>query len=299
MKNLTIALTTARNEPNVHWFLDSLLRYLPNDCEIDILVIDSRQEGISVMGTIESHPNVRYRSSGVKPTIWQGKYQITREPWWAKGAYLNSSICLCETPWIAWCDDRAVVTPGWIGAIEDAMSGGYAVCGNYEKRAGMKVVNGEIIDEGRLLGKDTRTQHEHPYRVTDWYGGSGALPLEWCLAVNGASEDYCDSLGSEDSCFGITLRNSGYPIMYDSRMLIVEDRTPNEIDGALRRSDWGSSPLDASHAIIEVMRDKTTSQNSYDIRALRDRILAGEPWPPPTASHVHWFSGEDIATKFV
>jgi hypothetical protein len=121
------------------------------------------------------------------------------------------------------------------------------------------------------------------------------LPLEWCLAVNGFSEDLCDGLGSEDSMFGCTLHNAGFPIRYDPRMMIIEDRTPGEIDGALKRADKGVSPLDKSHAIVRALSTAKTSGNSFDIRNLRDRVLSGEPFPPPSASHFDWFDGQPIS----
>lgn len=229
-----------------------------------------------------------------KPTIWQGDYRITAEDWWAKSNALNTAICLCRQEWLCVCDDRSLLMPNYFNSVVAAMRSNVAVCGNYEKRMNMKVVDGVISDPGITLGSDNRTQHSQPYHVRDWYGGSGALPLEWCLAVNGFSEDLCDGLGSEDSMFGVTLRNSGYPIMYDPRMLIIEDRTPGEIDGALKRADKGVSPNDKSHKIVEIMRDKTTSQNSFDIRHLRNRVLAGEPFPPPSASYTDWFDGQPI-----
>ena len=229
-----------------------------------------------------------------KPTIWQGKHRITSENWWAKSNALNTGICLCQTDFIAFCDDRCVLGPLWLSAVYDSMNGNYAVCGRYEKHYDMKVEHGIITDPGFTAGIDTRREHGHAVPFNDWYGGSCALPLEWCLKVGGYSEDLCDSLGAEDSMFGTVLKNNGYPIRYDSRMLIIEDRTPTDIDGALRRADKGVSPNDKSHKIVEILRDKTDSQNSFDIRNIRDRILNGETFPPPSASHYDWFDGAKI-----
>src|SRR5439155_5985002 len=138
---------------------------------------------------------------------------------------------------LGFIDDRCILTPQWMTCLKDAMAGRYAVCGSYEKRSGMKVENGEIIEEGELLGEDIRPKFGEPVPTSDWYGGSCALPLEWCLQVNGFPEDMCDGLGSEDSMFGRTLLHSGLPMKYDSRMRIIEERTPSQIDGALKRAD--------------------------------------------------------------
>src|SRR5206468_12812079 len=113
-----------------------------------------------------------------------------------------------------------------------------------------------------------------PVPTSDWYGGSCALPLEWCLQVNGFPEDMCDGLGSEDSMFGRTLLHSGLPMKYDSRMRIIEDRTPSQIGGALKRADKNPhlGQKAKSWDIVRAFRGKTTSQNSFDIRDMRARI---------------------------
>ncbi len=208
---------------------------------------------------------------------------------------MNTAIILCETDWIAFVDDRCVLAPEWLQCVKDAMEGNYAVVGSYEKRANMKVENGVITDIGEDLGQDTRTQHGKPVPTRDWYGGSCALPLEWCLQVNGFSEDICDSLGLEDAMFGVTLCNNGLPIKFDSRMRIIEDRTQGEIEGALKRSDKGVSPADKSHAIVTQFMRATNSMNSFDIRYIREQVMAGRGFPMPTASHQDWYDGQNIS----
>lgn len=299
MNSLTVAFVTARKEPNLYWFLDSLANQV-GDMGAEVIVIDSyfddRPENTHPETNMiwMSYRGLSIRKIRPKPTIWAGKHRITLENWWSKSNSLNSSICLCRTEWIAFVDDRSVLCTGWLDCIEEAMRGQYAVVGTYEKHANMRIENGEIIDPGETLGVDHRPQYDHPVPTHDWYGGHCALPLEWCLRVNGFSEDVCDSLGLEDAMFGVTLRNFGFPMCYDARMKIIEDRTPGEIDGALKRADKGVSPNDKSHKIVEIFRDKIDSQNSFDIRNLRDRMLSGEPFPPPSASHIDWYDGAEI-----
>ncbi len=306
MKSLTIAYITSRKEPHVEWFLDSLVPQLTE--RVTVIIVDGCKtsttglDGAMMTETrsfVSPNPNIEIKHVEPKPTIWQGVHRITPEDWWAKSNALNTAIALCQTEWIAFMDDRSVLLPGWLDVIKQAMDGPYAVCGAYQKRVNMEVVNGVITNQGTLIGSDSRRDLPHPQLSKDWYGGHGALPLEWCLAVNGFSEDYCDSLGLEDAMFGHTLYYSGFEQRYDSRMKIVEDRTQGQIDGALRRSDWGESPNDASHAIVAAFQGQRTSMNSYNLRSLRESVLAGNPFPPPTASHTHWYSGEDIATKFI
>lgn len=294
IKSLTIVYVTARKEPKIEWFFDSLDRETGKDySNTKIIVVDT-------FSCARPIANENCLITCPKPTIWQGEYKITRDEWWAKCNALNTGIALCDTEWIAFVDDRSVLAHGWLQCIQDAMMNEYAVCGSYEKRSNMKVTNGEITDAGELLGQDIRTQRGFPHRTADWYGGSGALPLEWCLLVNGFPETYCDGLGFEDIQFGILLRNNLLPIYYDSRMRLIEDRTPGEsYEGALKRASKPSpDPNDKYQAkdyrILSIMGDSKTSGNSYDIRELRERVLRGEPFPPPTASKYDWFDGTYI-----
>lgn len=292
IKSLTIVYVTARHEPKLAWFLSSLNRETGNDySNTKIIVVDSF--------AIEPKQFASYLLTPPKPTIWQGKHRITKEDWWAKCNALNTGIALCDTEWIAFVDDRCVLSHGWLQCIQDSMIHNYAVCGSYEKRSNMKVENGEIIDGGELLGQDIRTQRGFPHRTADWYGGSGALPLEWCLRVNGFPEDVTDGLGFEDIAFGILLRNNHLDLYYDSRMRIIEDRTPTEIGGALKRASKPSPNDDKFQAkdyrILSIMHGSTTSGNSYNLTELREKVLRGEPFPPPTASHYDWFDGQPIS----
>lgn len=297
MKDLTIAYITSRKDPKIEWFLDSLEKQVGQE-RVNLIVVQGPTENKAEHFKDSGHgcfADVIFSSP--KPTVWQGPSRLTKEDWWAKSNALNTAICLCRTEWIAFVDDRSVLMPGWLDRVKDAMDGDYAVCGSYEKHLNLKVENGVIVDEGTVDSKDHRAQLNHPQPTRDWYGGHGALPLEWCLAVNGFSEDLCDGLGSEDSMFGVTLHNNRMPIRYDARMKIIEDRTQGEIDGALKRSDYGVSPNDKSHAIVNKFWGAKTSMNSYDIRELRDSVLSGNPFPPPTASDRDWFTGELLSEK--
>lgn len=291
--NLTVAYITSRREPKIEWFADSLYQQLEDF--VDVIVVNIFD---TKFAPEDSHKWV-WRWEPPKPTIWQGKCRITRENWWAKSNAMNTAIILCKTDWIAFVDDRSVLVPVWLRCVKDAMAVNYAVCGRYEKRANMKVEKGEIIDPGVLLGVDDRPDLGYPTPTRDWYGGSCALPLEWCLEVNGFSEDMCDGLGSEDSMFGVTLRNSGFPMKYDSRMKIIEDRTPGELEGALKRADKNPhlGRQAKSWAIVRAFHGKITSGNSFDIRQHRARVLNGEDLQSimPSASHYDWYDGQPLS----
>jgi hypothetical protein len=303
IKSLTIVYCTARKQPHVEWFFDSLNRETGGDySNTNIIVVNSfLDQRYEVAKRLHNGTIIDFQNVPPKPTIWQGEHRITKEDWWAKCNAMNTGICLCDTEYIAFVDDRSVLSHGWLHCIQDAMIGAYAVCGSYEKHANMKVENGEIVDEGEFLGADVRRKFGIAVRTTDWYGGSCALPLEWCLRVNGYPEDICDGLGFEDIAFGILLRNNHLDMRYDSRMRIIEDRTPGEsYQGALKRAskpspDPNNKWLAKDYRILEIMGASTASGNSFDIGKLREATLRGEPFPPPTASHRDWFDNELIS----
>ena len=280
--SLTIAYITSRREPEMNWFFDSL-RNQVSDEQPKVIVVDLYCDSREIPEATHVPP---------KPNVWQGEHRLTKEDWWAKSNAMNTAIILCETNFIAFVDDRCVLGPSWLIAVKRAMTNSYAVCGDYEKRANMKVENGVIIEPGELLGAG---RGEGFMRTKDWWGGSYALPLDWCLEVNGWPEDMCDGLGSEDSQFGMTLLNSGFPMWYDSELKIIEDRTPGQIEGGLKRADKNShlGQKAKSWDIVRCFRDKKTSQNSYDIRNLKDRVLINhEPFPLPSASDRDWYDGQ-------
>lgn len=301
---LTIVYTTARREPRTEWFFDSLARQVKPGEQIDTIVVDSfldQERGEEMCRLFDANENLRplnFWRTRPKPTVWQGERRLTREDWWAKSNANNCGIILCETPWIAFVDDRSVLGPGWLQAIREAQDKEYAVCGSYEKHSNLQVKDGVVTGSSELLGADTRSPGCYPF--DSFYGGSGALPLEWCLAVQGFSENICDGLGSEDSMFGVTLRNSGFPIRYDSSMRIIEDRTPGQLDGALKRADKNShlGQQAKSWTIVRAFKGQTTSQNSFDIRNLRDRVLLnGESLSdiPPSGSDRDWYDNQKIS----
>lgn len=323
MRPLTVIYTTARREPKVEWFFDSLSRQIAADSIINIILVDTYADDVERQNDICAKFNaafslerldelilseiregnllangcqIKLHHVAPKPTIWQGKHRITKTDWWAKASALNTGLILCETEWVSFADDRSVLSLNWLERINLAMEEPmYAVCGAYEKRANLEVENGEVIG-GEVLGIDTRTPGLYDFQ--SWYGGHGALPLEWCLMVNGFAE-LTDSLGSEDSMFGVTLRNNNLPIKYDSEMRIIEDRTPGKIDGALKRADKNPhlGQQAKSWEIVRRFKGQKTSMNEYDLRNLRDRVLLNNESLdslPPIGSRFDFYDGQYI-----
>lgn len=299
--NLTICMITAREEPRLDWLFASLLPQLHADEETPRLIIVSPHWDEAE--TFEL--NTRKGSWTIlppKPTIWQGAHRKTTEDWWAAASARNSGLCLADTEWIAWVDDRCVLSPQWLQSIRDAMEGGYAVFGAYEKRHGMKVENGEIIEAGTVTGVDHRIAHvagDGPAPCPgNWcYGCSVALPVEWALQVGGF-EQAMDGLSFEDVIFGLMIQNNGWPRCFDPRFKIIEDRTPEACGKTYRREDKGVSPQDKSHRSLELFGAALHTTNRHQLWQSRKAALAGEPFPVLLDSQTDWWDGEPIDENY-
>lgn len=302
MKNsLTIAYCSARDNPEVDWFIYSLIRHFKGDENVELLIIkgnNSINYGSGVFN--QNGGTLIFKEFSPKPTVWSGPSRITKEDWWSKANSLNTSMCLAKGEYFCTMDDRSVLQDGWIDAIRRQMESPfpYVLCGRYEKRHSMTVENGVIKNAGIITGIDNRFTYcqEHyepngmkpPYKApSGWtYGVTTCAPLEWWLNINGVSEE-CDGLGAEDYTCGCCFANNGYPIFYEPRMLVVEDRTVGMTGPIALRSDYGETPNDYSHWMLERVKDQKRALHPFDIRKLRDSIQRGEPWPKPWGPFVH------------
>jgi len=296
MSAFSIVFTTARHEPEFQWLYDSVRR--ESDCPI--IVIGLGLENYAGWHAATFHPP--------KPTVWQGPHRLTKDQWWAKSNAANTGICLCRTEWVMFCDDRGVLLPGWRAAVEDAMAGGYGVCGSYEKRHGMVVESGIIADPGTLDGSDPRSPQGRDHRAlvssaladapgSWWFGCVNALPLEWALQVNGY-EELMDSLSMEDCIFGLMLKNNGFPLKYDPRLKLIEDRTPGKCGPAMRRSSkerWPNDAEDKGHGALARFGVRKRTEHHWDLRAIRAAVLRGGPFPRHNGHPERdWFDGMKI-----
>lgn len=294
---LTLGIITARWDCKIDWMIDSLLPQVREDDEIEVILVDHfHGERTFDYGPWFSHVPVM-------PNVWQGNHRLTKQHWWAVSAGRCTALCLAKSDWIAVADDRCVFGPQWLDAVRDAQRGNYAVAGAYEKFHNMVVEGGQIksLDqpqsEGRFTGKDPReTGNMKPRKAPgQWFlGCTSALPLEWALNVNGWDLT-CDSLGLEDCIFGQMLELNKYPIMYDERMKLWEDRTPGQCDVATIRTDKGVSPRDRSHRLLEITKGKLRATHDIDLRDIRARLERGEPWPIPTTPTHDYYDGQPLS----
>lgn len=233
-----------------------------------------------------------------KPSVWYGPHRLTKQHWWGVASFRNTGLCLAKSEWFAVADDRSILGPHYLEAVREAMENNYAVAGAYEKVHDLVVENGLAMScieptdpNGRPTGKDPRRRGSTVARRipgNQFLGCTSALPLEWALNVNGWDQ-LGDSIGLEDILFGDMLERNSYPLVYDERMLLLEDRTPGKCDVELVRTDKGVSPNDRSHKVLHLARGRKMSVINFDIRAERERLARGEPWSiPTTPTHDFW-----------
>lgn len=300
MKSTTIAFVTAREFPCFDWFLESLERRVAENkavkwSALKVIVIDHHRR---IRGQVVTTPAAGTIHCAPKPTVWSGPDKVTKEEWWSVSNARNTALCLCETEWIAFLDDRSVLQPGWFQPILDAQKGDYIVAGTYEKRHSMTAYGGHIQHSGIITGEDGRAKYQASEGLPnpcpsggDWlFGCNFALPLEWALEVNGVCET-CDGNGGEDSIFGTILANSGKHIRFDNRMKIVEDRTPGKCGPVMIKEDWGVSPMDKSHWILKRLSKRKSALHKFDIRAVREQARKGFGFPKPWGPEVDEFTG--------
>lgn len=283
--SLTICIVTSRKNSGVDWLIDSISMEMP---EAKILIID-------------------FWAGDPKPCVWQGQHRLTKDHWWAVSNARNTALCQCKTDWVMFLDDRGVLLPGFSQAVKDAIAGNYIMCGAYQKRIGMTVENGVIRHGGTITGEDGRKEYLEKTKLPNpfpapgnwFYGCVNLLPLEWALSVNGWPEQ-CDGMGFEDVIMGMILENNGYPIRYDTRAMLVEDRTPDPSEIVFKRSAKERFPNDTedkAHTMLRLVKNMRRSENPFrDIRELRQSIQDGNPFPITNQPTHDWFDNQPLAS---
>lgn len=316
MTHLTIAYMTSRRNPQINWFFDSLHRETGgNYAGIKVVVVDfwADEPGIESRLNITRCRHAMPVHVPPKPSVWQGKHRLTKADYFAAANARNTALCLAPDGWIAFVDDVSVLMPGWLNAVREAIAGNYIVCGAYRKVNKLVVENGNVVSfEDHPGGHDGRWWKGDDNCAVDcsmypeWtYGCSLAAPVESLLNIGGYPE-LCDGAGFEDSPVGFMLANNHYApagLRYDRRMFTLESE---ELHGQLPRflredpckGDPNAKPRDdKSHALLRILKPRTSHPGFFGdegIRGLRQRILAGEPFPKVGIPEHEWFTGTPL-----
>lgn len=313
---ITIAYLTNRKQPHFDWWVWSLANQVKPDDKLEIIIVDFYAEVCDDW----TKADVRLRSSDicdlflaanlqvpwqhvpVKPNVWCGPHRLTKQNWFAASNFRNTAICLCETEWLAFCDDLSVLQPGWLEAVRRSERENYFALGCYRKVRNLKVEKGISVEyDSPASGSDSRLGHANGDQTScggDWlYGCSIAGPLEAYLRVGGFPE-ICDGLSFEDVCFGIALGNTNsVSFRYDRAMLTLESEEDHFKESPFIRSDFGLSPNDQSHAALGIAKQSKYYDNYYQggIRKLREYVLAGNPFPVVQVPQHNWFTGKHLS----
>ena len=319
---LNVSYLTSRKEPCWKWFLDSFHREVKGNYEnIQILVCDFWSQPIPHENWTEADVAKRrdeffkmchtdhVKLFPPKPTVWQGPHRLTKNDYFAASNARNSCICHAQDGTIAFVDDLSVLLPGWYDCILKSMHDGYIVCGAYKKVLALVVEKGEVVYyREHKAGLDTRyamglADRPVPLPGGAMYGCSLAMPMEAILDVGGFFEvaDTC-GMGGEDYLCGLLLEQRGWKIMYDIRMMTLESEERHHWQKPMKRvieKNEGDAQ-DSSWAVLNPvvggkMKQFENNFGEGGIAGLRQRVLAGEPFPIMRIPEHSFYSGKHLS----
>lgn len=303
--SLTIAHVSCRRDSKLEWFLDSLANQCGGE-SVNLIIVDfyadDPERRKEILLKLSRFPQFQFKITPPKPTVWQGKYRLTKENWFAAASMRNTAICLCETTHIAFCDDLAVLQGGWWNAAKEACELNDTItCGAYAKVRQLTVETGVAIAyEVNPHGEDDRLKRVYqdvsPCNGGWLFGCSFVAPME-CLLTVGAFPEFMDGLGAEDYTLGMVLQNAGFKLRYDRRMMTLESEELHYVETPMKRADKGVSPNDKSHAALHLAQQSKYFPNYYEggIRKLRQDILSGIPFPTSQTPDRDWYDGQLIS----
>lgn len=299
MTQLTIAYVTARREPRIEWFFGSLTAQGGNG--IPIVVVDYWHREPGRADYIASRcPGALHVPP--KPSVWQGPGRRTSVDYWALANAKNTAICYCRTNWLAYADDLSVLSPTWLSAVRRGMThSDRATAGAFIKAATMTVDRGIVQSWAPSTYLDCRAEagKHGPVKIrgNGLFGCSSLVPLEAWLTINGWDEDL-DSFGSEDCLAGLMIEKAGWAVWYDREMLTFEAQQEHSylFRGTNKIAPPNQDPATPYHQFYAGKRDRAPNYfGPGGIRAMRQRILAGEPFPPAAEPTIDWRDGRPIA----
>ncbi len=287
----------------IEWFFDSLRRETGGIYHgIEVVVVDFWRNEPMRQAEFYALARCPIKHVAPKPTVWQGSNRLTTKDYFAPANARNTALCHASGEWIAFVDDLSVLMPGWLSCVNEARLKNYIVLGAYKKVKNLSVSStGFAKHEPFAPGVDSRwwsgSDDSAIQAAGSWlYGCSFAAPVEALLTVNGSDEN-CDGLGGEDTALGIVLQNAGFTFRYDRRMVTLESEELHHVEKPFVRNDKGTSPNDKSHAHLEMAKTSKFAPNYFGeggIRALRSRILSGEPFPIVGIPEHDWFDGQPL-----
>lgn len=307
---LTFVYQTFRREPMIQWALDSFHRECQGDyTDIKIVVVDFLADELGRRDAFAKLAHCDITHIAPMPCVYQGPHRLTKDNYFAASNSKNTAVCHAPDGYIVFADDLSVLMPGWLRCVREAMKHGYVVCGTYKKVLSLVVENGSAVYYREYAaGIDSRTRlgsQDGPIPLSGGavYGCSVGMPVEAILDVNGFDTDCdCLGLGFEDYICGLMLEQRGWKIMFDARMQTLESEERHHWQNGMKRviEKKEGDGQDASWAILNpvVAGIRTRAPNYFGeegIAGLRQRILAGEPFPIMKIPDRNWYSGKPLS----
>lgn len=303
-----ICYVTCRRNPRIQWWLDSLFLQWDKKTPLKLIVVDFHRDThmeYAVMAKPFTDLGAKFVHVNPKPTVWQGPNRLTKRDYWAAANQRNTALCYADDGYIAFCDDLSVLMPGWLDAVLAAQRDGYIACGAYKKVRELRVEHGVPDYVEFPAGIDHRialVKGDEPVPCAGgWFYGYSASPVEALLSINGYPES-ADSIGGEDYLAGWMLQHQGRELKYCKRMLALESEEAHGEEPSMLRLDKGTSPLDSSHALLRQAESGNiaASPNLHfppgGIRALRDLVRSGKPFPIPSGPTHHFFDNQPLSS---
>lgn len=311
---VSIIYSTARVDPRIQWFFEALKKQAGDDlADVQLIVVDFWAEGLKHEDCWSDEVAAKRRAefkaicpvadfvhTPVMPNVWQGKHRLTREHWFAASAVRNTGICLAKHGSLTFVDDLSCPTSTWWKWVKRAVIDGGITCGSYRKVSKLVCEGGEIKSyEDHPNGHDNRygagrDDGPVPCRGNWLYGCSLVAPTEAFLEINGFPMD-ANGMGFEDCLAGIQLEKMGWEFEYCRPLCTYEDNELHFVDHVMKRSDYGVSPNDKSHALLKRAQSGNGWEPNYfgeeTLRGLRQRVLAGEPFPICQVPEHEFFTG--------
>lgn len=311
---LTVAYLTFRLHPRFEWLAASLARELrelgAEPSILQVLVIDGRlwQEGqrrrLELLDAAAGR--IRFEHHPPKPTVWQGPHRLTKKDYFCAANTRNTALALARAPHVAFVDDLSVLRPGWLKGHLDAAEK-EVLAGTTSKVKKLQVSPaGEILAfEAFPPGRDSRLPFFAGPKMrcggASLFGGTFSVPLAVALRVNGQDE-ICDSIGGEDYDFGVRLERAGAAIYFSRDVGTYEDEDGHHAEAPMIRLDkpypGPEGPYSSNRLLYRLLKESArtwTLGNEFDLRELREHVLAGGEFPVPKVPSRHWVDDQPLS----
>jgi hypothetical protein len=314
---LSIVYLTFRIRPRFEWFASSLARELRSMPDIDpktnvqVIVIDGRlwHDGDNRRAELREAARglIEFEHHAPKPSVWQGPHRKTAKDYFCAASARNTAFAYARGNHVAFVDDLSVLLPGWLKAHVHAAAHGYVLCGTTCKQKNIVVDDGGTIVSFNYFGpgQDSRLlkiKSDYQKCGGSWlYGGTFSVPLELALKINGQDEIH-DIIGGEDYDFGMRLERIGADIQISRLCGTYEDEDGHHAETPMVRLDkpWGGidGPYTSNYLLNKLLKEhdrSTTVGNSFDLRQLREHVLAGGDFPIPSGPLRYWVDGQPLS----